>query len=515
MDLSKIIDYFIKKENAKRLQENITTYEANYENAESCFDLNNTDYIYQFLNMSLSNNDQIILTIKDSLDIAKFSNNLKNITEFMTDVNKLDITELWNVELKINKNNLKIDNYMKINLYDLNLFFNENTKNFHMYLINMFSKLIKNQKYNLYFFNLINDSFSFFSSSFIFSNLDNTIHNLISNYEIKDRDLIINERINNCNIVTDTQIQLVPSDFKLIELSQNNKINAIFNEISYFLSLMYISNSTRFIDDNNIVVKLNGYKSIIESIVFSEVSNKNNDSFTLFYEIFDWIYDKAKVGDRMEIARNIISLHVITDENKYLSIEKNTFKSIKSSYKIYLKENTDKYILTLNNVSNSLFDMRLKADNIVQELFSNFKNNFLAFFTLFITIILSKALSVNADTTNIITFDIALITTILGFISIGICIGSNFVLRKKINWLKNNLEDLKIRYNKILNTEESENIFTKFNIQDSYINTTIKIYNCLWVGSIFLIILVIWICERNILSYDIIVHFFKSLITIK
>ena len=165
-----------------------------------------------------------------------------------------------------------------------------------------------------------------------------------------------------------------------------------------------------------------------------------------------------KLLDKMELIRNVFSIHC--KYSSILDIDKTTFESIKSNYKIYLRKNIDKYIELKNKVIEFMITASKTTNDIIMEFIDCLKKNIATFITFIIGTILANILS-DTPLDNIFTNDIIAICC-------WILIGSLFYLIisvKELNFKKERYskeyESLKKSYKDILDKDDIDEIFNK------------------------------------------------------
>ncbi|MBU3159504.1 hypothetical protein KPL37_07010 [Clostridium frigoris] len=238
------------------------------------------------------------------------------------------------------------------------------------------------------------------------------IPSTISQYpmQVFDRVVRLSQIRQNTNFSKVNIITLVPEDFDLKTSNGNNALNNIFNKLKIILSYVYISDYAD-LDESSLIIKMNGYRSIEKTINLNTYEYKTNH--VELYKIYIWIYSGGNSCDKMQLAKNIISLHCKYSD--ILDIDGRTFSSIKANYELYLKSSVDKYLQTKKEYTTFLLDIIEKINNEVSTYFTSIKKNMVAILTYIIGIVVSNAFS-NKKFNNIFTKDI---TTITSFIILG------------------------------------------------------------------------------------------------
>ena len=190
----------------------------------------------------------------------------------------------------------------------------------------------------------------------------------------------------------------------------NNEFIERLKKIKIIFSLLYIADYST-IDDENIKLKLNGYRNKDYIIKIKEFNYLYK--YEEFYKIYEWIFQDANECDKIALTRNVISMYCkYTD---ILDIDEKTFLAIKSNYNIYLKENVDKYIELKKELTTFIMNTSSQINDIIGNFIGNFEKNIVAFITFILGTIIANIVS-DTPLNNIFTKDIV---TIIFVILIG------------------------------------------------------------------------------------------------
>lgn len=255
---------------------------------------------------------------------------------------------------------------------------------------------------------------------------------------------------NNNFIFKDNNLKISPYSFKLIQESEYEEINKLFNNLIQYISLIYLSDQSN-INENILSCNIKGY-----TLLQIECKYPEDDLIeTSLFEIFKWIYNGDKREVQLEIAKNIISLEF---KKNILNINQSVLESIKSNYIIYSIDNVERYIDIKSNIIKSVSETGSTFSKSINELTSKLKNVLGLNITFFISIIIFNLIENNTE--NFFSFDIAVV-------SIFIVTGSFMFLLLNIN---TTVIDLYKYHNNIINIKDSYNSL----ITDNDIKTTIK-----------------------------------------
>ena len=158
----------------------------------------------------------------------------------------------------------------------------------------------------------------------------------ISDMENVNRESRIKEVRNLCYHEIE-KYKLLPEDLFYSQYDGNDSLQSAFIKACMIYTFSFVFDYSALKNDNY-EYKLNGFRTLSGHIKVKPLSkiNVNINSCKLIYEIYKWLYLGENNNDKINIARNIISLNI---EKESLYINSSTFESILSNYKIYEKEN--------------------------------------------------------------------------------------------------------------------------------------------------------------------------------
>lgn len=324
----------------------------------------------------------------------------------------------------------------------------------------------------------------FGTNTFIFySNSDNYVRENLNRQNILEN----RNAIGNFNNSSDNQF--VPEDFYLNIKSNNEHFNNYFERLCIILSLVFISDFSSIHNDNDLHLKINGYKLIEDLISFKSIAVEDNK---IFYDIYKWIYNGGNLSDKAGLVRNIVSLHA--QENSILGLSKNIINSIKSSYEIYLKENVSQYIEVKNKVSEFLLDLAIRTNDLVHSFANALRNNHFLFLTFFVSVFVFNTLS-TGKMNNIFNRDITYISYGLLLISFIYLIATIVQTKLETNRFKVQYERLKKMYNDLLNPEDISNIFKDDDHGEDikFIEHKATLFSFVWLIEIVILYVVIYL----------------------
>jgi len=367
-----------------------------------------------------------------------------------------------------------------------------NTKS--LYSLELLSQSLKNKNYSsLYyifnnlagsrkqiFFDLRDESEEFNTTKFYFKkSRNNSVYTDTSGInEIS----IFSKRINNCTFTEVSNYKFIPEDFFLEKRSINKELNEIFDKLCFVCSLSYICDYSH-LTDSTFSFTLKGYKTLNFSL---SVDNSFNEEY---FRIYKWIYGESVICDKLGLARNIITLHI--SSNDILSLEEDVLYAIESNYSIYLKENVENYINIKNKISESLIDLFKKSSDIVNSHVKDFKQIIVGLFSYFISVILLNAIqNQNAFFSPFTTW----LGLFLVVVSLFLWYISNRDLKEETTRFSSQYKLLKDRYRDLLHEKDLNRIFNndqEFNDEKKYIEKKRKRFSIYWLFVLLFFTLII------------------------
>jgi hypothetical protein len=329
-------------------------------------------------------------------------------------------------------------------------------------------------------FKVYNPISTFSSSSISFSNLKNT--------EKIERPIDRTEKIEGfkslCHFSNTDTVKLLPSDFRFTSIDKSQKeLNKLFNHYSIILSVIYLFDISS-LRDNYLDFKINGYKAIKGSI---DLSTLKTSELEEYYEIFKWVYNGGNLYDKIGLARNIISLHFKDFGELYL--QGHPFQSVRSSYKVYERQNIKQYIEIRNKISDQLIDFNNRANKIVETFASGFQKSSLALISFYISAIVIRVLS-KGEFVNIFSLD----ATILSLVFLIGCfiyyLVSRWEIREQRKRFTKSYVNLKQRYTDLLEENDIKRILNndkEFNEDVEFIDGKRKVYSRMWLSILILL----------------------------
>lgn len=417
-------------------------------------DFSERDYVEIYFK---DDSEESVIISSKTLDKSQYEMFIKN-------------NEVTDSKIRINIDIKKDIKNKRISIFNIYTFLDNFTS---MSVVNNLKFLASRYKYNscIIFVNYDND-YMFNTSSMVMTNNDVDL-----TMEQLDREELLIRCNSVSNFANNIEYPLLPEDFSITTTNMNNEFVERFQEIKILFSLLYIVDYSR-IDENNVLLKLNGYRNNDYSIQLNNFRYKK--IYNEFYKIYRWIFQDAHESDKISLTRNVISMYC--KYSNILDIDEKTFLSIKSNYNIYLKENVDKYIELKNKLTEFIMNASNQINDIIGDFIGNFEKNIIAFITFILGTIIANIIS-DSPLDNIFTKDI--VTIILAILSGSVLYLIITIIETyyKFQTYKNNYYNLKEEYKDILNEQDLNLIFKndkEYLYNKNNISKIVIIFSLLW-----------------------------------
>ncbi|MBT7039955.1 MAG: hypothetical protein HN921_08925 [Bacteroidetes bacterium] len=257
----------------------------------------------------------------------------------------------------------------------------------------------------------------------------------------RDKFHLMNTEI--CNFNNSESIKLIPEDFTFNNNYETDELLKLFNKIQTILSIISLYDITS-LNKSKFSATLSGQKKLKTEIDFDDLLC-NQD----FFKIYNWVYRSGDIEEKIGLARNIISIHYI---DNIFKIADNTFVSLKSNYKLYLKSNTKNYLEMKSQIEDHLWNTNRQMDSIKKEFSKNLFASLIGVLTFFITVILTGALTANKPV--VFTEQVLLLSWIFVSIFFLILVFKSIEEFFSIKKLKAEYENMISRYKNLIDNQE-------------------------------------------------------------
>ncbi|WP_219702797.1 hypothetical protein [Marinomonas lutimaris] len=424
---------------------------------------------------------------------VRFSTNKDDYSEKMSElkqeVQALDDDELVEFELEV----LDLRSESSVDIFDKTAFFLYLSTLKAQALLEEFSKFNFNEKIEFRFWE---DMSSFNSDSiYFFSTYPRSEHYPASHSVNKQkRERFIADRAKVSHFVNAKNNFLIPDDFKIISGDAYDGISDILNGILGWLCLIFISDFSS-VHDDDLEIQIKGYKKVLDTLSFIEMKESKHDEI---YNVFSWAYSDGSFVDKIGVARNVISIHLV--QGRLLNMEGGVLDSILSGYDLYLKENVKQYIEIKNKINEFLYGQSDKALDLTKSVFSTVKAGIWTFMTFFVTVFLLRAISGKSlgGTISYEVLVVAFLLVIISSIYFGVSIFEINVDKKR---LLERYAEVRNRYKDLLNESDLNKIINVDLVskkESTYIDRKRNLYCFVWfLICAFTLITVCWLYKST------------------
>ena len=172
--------------------------------------------------------------------------------------------------------------------------------------------------------------------------------------------------------------------------------------------------------------------------------------------IYSWIYTDGNSTDKSLIAHNVISLHC-----KYaalLDVDDKVFDSIKSNYRLYLRNNVGQYLDLKRDISKFIQNVVAQVGDYAVSILNKFKANLIAIFAFLFTVVLTR-IGTTQKWEDIFTRHTIYLIEVVLLGSLGYLIICIFEAIYKLNKTRHAYSELKNNYKEILSEAEIKEAF--------------------------------------------------------
>lgn len=258
-------------------------------------------------------------------------------------------------------------------------------------------------------------------------------------------------------------------------------------KISLIMACGFIFNNFSISGQGEVSYTIHGYRTLKGQFHYDKIQLSDE-----FYHIYRWIYDEGNYSDKLEIARQVITLNLKVEEGK-LEIPEGTFRSILSNHKIFLQKNVESYITVKNKLSEFLISSHQKASDVTSAFAASFKTSSMGFLTFFLSIIVLRLLK-DGDSSEIFKGTLFWVAVLVLLGAGAYLIVTWWEARAEKRRFINAYKIFKESYEDILDEEDLSRIFnhdTQHNEDLAYISSKIRYYSMTWMVVLVLTFLAI------------------------
>lgn len=302
-----------------------------------------------------------------------------------------------------------------------------------------------------------------------------------------DVDILENKEISiQCLFYNYSEFKFSPENFSFNSSENQDDFSIIIQKLHLIFILFFLFDISE-IKDNEIFIKLKGYKTYEYKLDFSSL---NLNSVSEYKKIYEWVYsDKGKIEDKLGIVRNILSFYLKQDD---IELDNRIFPSILSANQMYIKGNLSKYLDSRSKIYEQVDQITNKINSSLDTFLNNFQKSVFAFISFYIGAFAIRVFNNKVDISNVVNKEVTLFGIGLLVISLIFMIFSLISLNLDLQRVKDKYKIIKQRFEDILNKDDIDKILNK----DKEFNKDFKFYKkrrC-QILSLWILTLVILLC---------------------
>lgn len=255
---------------------------------------------------------------------------------------------------------------------------------------------------------------------------------------------------------------------------------------------MHVADYVEFKTDG-VTFNLNGLRSYSCDIPNEGIVAQpyDTESVRAMVDIFQWCYSEGNFMDKMMIVRNILSVNLRQDT---LSIPANTFNSVLSNFKIFQKENVERYLKMRNDLSDKLIGLQCEINKLADDYLSEYKKNIVAFLSFVVPMIVVRAMT-NGEMIDVFSPSILIVMLASAGVSYIYFLYTQGEYQSREKMMKRQFAQMKERYREVLSEEERNFIFADSNEQDqesytSFLRTREESISKIWKRTL---VVIVWV----------------------
>lgn len=288
---------------------------------------------------------------------------------------------------------------------------------------------------------------------------------------------------------------LLPNDFDLDykDISDENydtiKILNFLKKLQGLLSLFFLSDFIE-LDKSKIIIKINNTYTLRSHFDFKKLTFSSFKIIDELYTIYQWVYENENsenIHDKLELARIQLAKNISFENNCFHLKTENIISNLQSMYKIYLKENVDKYIEATNKVAEIISDMTFKQNEITSSFTNSLKTNSTLLIGFFISLVVYNNLA--AGETSIFNNSNFLLVILFTIISVISLILSFRQVNRNLNRTIDYYNKQKEIYQHLFSKDDIKQLFSSDYIDsiEEHVKVDRNLYTRVWIYQLIII----------------------------
>lgn len=298
------------------------------------------------------------------------------------------------------------------------------------------------------------------------------------------------QRLSDCkstsHFYTMSSLELIPDDFIAQGIvSANVRLQQLFGRIATILSLAYVASSSSIVNDR-MQIQISGQRTVNHDFDINDIAEDET-----WQNIYTWIYTDGNPADKAIIAHNVISLHC-----KYeaiLNLDDVVLDAIIANYKLYLRDNVDKYLNLKRDIAKFIRDVVSQVGAYALEILGSFKKNLLAMSAFLFTVVLTR-IGNTKKWDDIFTKDTIYLFEIFLFGSLADLIACYYETQFNLEKTREGYFAIKDNYKDVLSEAELNEVFKNdemFLKAEKTVKNGMHRWSRIWVGAICIVLIII------------------------
>lgn len=318
---------------------------------------------------------------------------------------------------------------------------------------------------------------------------ENTI---ATNPETTNKDKLISDRNKGCLFYENKNYPFIPQDFNISPAFEHTGIADLFNTLKLAFSIIFLADITS-LDDKALTVTIKGYRHISGDIQLD--GSKDAKIAAAYYEIYQWVYADGSVTDKLGIARNLLSIHIVGNALK--SLQDGSMPAIISNYSIYLKDSVKQYIEIKNKLSDQIQKQSEKASEMVKSVGAYLRTSIFTVYSFVITTFIIRSLS-KAPADGLFTDGIYLIFIMFIFLSVATLVYAYKEAEAELSRFESIYDAFKSRFDDLLSKSDRDRILQndkEYNRDVEYVKKSRKRAVYLWLSCLIVVFIFVTIIK--------------------
>lgn len=288
-------------------------------------------------------------------------------------------------------------------------------------------------------------------------------------------------------------VNITPDDLYFTQDGEGTlNLRELLDKSCLAFTWMHVADYVEF-KDNSVRFYLNGLRSYSCDIPNDGVIAQPYDTESVkpMVDIYQWCYSEGNFMDKMMIVRNILSVNLKQDT---LSIPVNTFNSVLSNFKIFQKENVERYLKMRNDLSDKLIGLQREINKLADDYLSEYKKNIVAFLSFVVPMIVVRAMA-KGEMIDVFSPSILIVMLASAGVSYVYFRYTQGEYQSREKMMKRQFAQMKERYREVLSEEERNFIFADSNEKNqesytSFLRTREESISKIWIITLIVIVLV-------------------------